>query len=510
MLPGRGRVRVPALAAVVAVAFAYAASVLLSLPDRMAAGDSAYHFAMAERIWHGEIVPDLRASFPWTVFADMNVDHYWGFHVMTSPFALVASPEIGMKLAAATLFALLLGTLYAVLVRHRAPYAWVWTFASVLFSSQDWRYLQLRGGAPMASLLLVLVEIAFFVERRRARVAALVGVSWFAMLVYQGAIVLLPFHVAGVIGLALATRGPRRFERAVEPAFTAVGLLLGTIVNPYVDRRLSPLRFAVFHAVHGTGDPAGLFAGNENAELFPFPVRALVTDWGWSVLGALVLAGLGWVIARRAKGHTVRTDVVVYAAMTAAGVVLMARAIRLREYSVPIAFAFLGMVLRDAVTWRPPRWVALVAGAVLTACAYPQAKRSQHIIETVSKPLGLYAGARDVLRAHAGQPVANVVQGDSTFLMWEWPTVQVAQLLNPYFIYFHDRALYDDLQALRHPKSDGAVVDAVRRLAARGVELVAARDSIEFHAVAARHPEALRRAYTNARYGAVLYEIVRP
>jgi hypothetical protein len=171
--------------AVAVASFVYAASALLAVPGFMASGDSLYHFDVARKIWAGDLAPDPSRSFPWTIYADWPVDHYWGFHLITAPFAAIKDSEIGMKLAAATLFAVFLVVLHGVMIRRKVPFAWAWAFASVMISSQDWRYLQLRGGVVMAALVLVFAEVAFFVEDARRRRIAIVVITALSLLSYR-------------------------------------------------------------------------------------------------------------------------------------------------------------------------------------------------------------------------------------------------------------------------------------------------------------------------------------
>src|SRR5262249_10162842 len=161
-----------------------------------------------------------------------------------APFAAFRDSEIGMKLAAATLFAALLVVLHAVMRRRKVPFPWAWTFLSVMISSQDWRYLQLRGGVVMAALSLVFVEVAFFVDDDRRGGLGLVGIGASSSLPYNGALPLVPIPVAGLVALLIVERDRRRLS---EPLLTAAGLALGLLVNPYMDRKASTFRFVAFH-----------------------------------------------------------------------------------------------------------------------------------------------------------------------------------------------------------------------------------------------------------------------
>lgn len=494
--------------AVALASFAYAASALLAVPGYMASGDSLYHFDVARKIWAGDLAPDPSRSFPWTAYADLPVDHYWGFHLLTAPFAAVNDSEVGMKLAAATFFAAFLVVLHGVMRRRNVPLAWGWTFASVMISSQDWRYLQLRGGVVMAAIVLVFTEVAFFVDDRRRRRIALVAIAAVASLSYNGSLTLVPLHVAGLVALFLFERDR---SRIVELLFTGLGLALGLLINPYMDRRASTFRFLLFHVRNMGGDPEHLFAGRDNVEFNPFPLHALWDEWIWSVLLVAVAVAIVVVVRKRRRGETIDRDQAVYGALTLAFIVLTARVLRIREYAVPIGFTFLATVARpwlvEKVASRNSFRIGGALALVMIALGARQWSRSVERIPRIHPPIDLFKGARPVLEAHKGVPVANLVQGDSSMLLWEWGGVQVVHALSPYFVYYRDRPLYDDLKALRESPDDAVQRAALLRLRDRGCRLVSAREGVAFNGFAMRHPELVKLVFGG---GARLYEILPP
>jgi hypothetical protein len=488
-------------------AFVYAAFTLLTISGHMPSGDSLYHFGFAREIAAGTLAPSPAKLLPWTVYAALPVDHYWGFHLLLAPFALLPDPELGMKLASATLFGALLAAMTAVLARRQVPLPWAWACASMLFSSQDWRFLQLRGGVTLAAALLVFVEAAAFLEDARQRRLLLLALAYAGALSYNGALLLLPFHGAALLGLAAA--GDREVLRArlAEPMVTGAGLLLGFCLNPYMTRDFAPLRFAAFHAWHMGTDSARLFVGRENVEYNPFPLHLLPQQWEWIVLVAALLAAGAYALRRGEARGDGRTATLVYGSCTLLGLLLTLRAVRMREYAVPLAFLFLGVATRDLVErWLASRTAQLLIVLLLLLRAGPQIRQTHLLTETGSQPIGLFAGARPLLEKER-TVVANLVQGDATFLYWEWLDVQVASGLSHYFLYLHDRTLYDHLKELRDAQDDEKAASALRSVAARGSTLLSARPGIGFHRFAERHPELLEVAYQNEPLGSALYRI---
>ena len=85
--PVRARRNLWGLLFVVVFASGYAAWVLGATPEHQPGIDSHYHFRMGGEIASGTLVPDMAADLPLTVYRDLDVDHYWGFHVLLAPFA---------------------------------------------------------------------------------------------------------------------------------------------------------------------------------------------------------------------------------------------------------------------------------------------------------------------------------------------------------------------------------------------------------------------------------------
>ena len=181
-------------------------TILMEADHRQPGIDSHYHFKMAAEIGSGELKPDMAADLPWTVYKDMNVDHYWGYHVLLSPFTFFEDAEIGMKVASIVLFVFVLLALYFFLREIDVPYAWVWAALPLLITSIDWRYLMLRGAQLMVPLVLLHLWFACRAATRRTRWIGVVAVAYVGMLSYQGAVIMLAAHIAALGGI-LVLRG---------------------------------------------------------------------------------------------------------------------------------------------------------------------------------------------------------------------------------------------------------------------------------------------------------------
>ncbi len=240
----------------------------------------------------------MARGLPFTVLRDMPVDHYWGYHLLLAPFALATDPELGMKVATVTLFALVCVATYLFLRARKVSYAWAWAIAPMLFSTQDWRFLQLRGGQLMVPLLFALTQVAFFEPRAWRRRLLLVALGYVAMLSYHGGLVLLAFQLGGVAALLALKRNELAGGRLWEPALTAIGLALGLTVNPYMDRRASTWRFAALHVGDMGRDTAHLYDDQLMAEFHGFPASVLLSHPEWLVLLLAVLVALGVVVWR--------------------------------------------------------------------------------------------------------------------------------------------------------------------------------------------------------------------
>jgi hypothetical protein len=493
------------------IAAAYAAALLALSPGYQPGADSHYHFMIGRAIAHGQLAPDVARGLPMTVLRDMPVDHYWGYHVLLAPFALFANAELGMKVATVVLFAAVLVSVHLFLRARGVLYPWAWALACACFSTQDWRYLQLRGGQLMVPLLFAMAHVAFFEERTRRRRVALFALGYAAMLSYHGGLVLLPFHVGGVLALWLLGRDRLARGQLFEPAITAAGLALGLTLNPYMDARASTWRFFALHVGDMGRDKAHLYDDQVVAEFHGFPARLLVEDVQWLVLLLAALGAIAFVawraLSARAASRPSR-EAIVLAGMCVAGIALTAQAMRTREYSVPVAFSLFA-VLAPRTLASSPRRQRVAQGLLAAVVAITMEVHGADTLPLIRThlPTHQYDGARALLEANGDRPILNIAEADYCMLLWQYERVVCVQALSRYFIYPY-KELFHDVWTLHDRADTSPETPAIlRRFWDRGVRLVAVHRTHAMRRYADAHPEALTLVFRSTLNGASIYAL---
>ncbi len=505
--PLTGRARFAQAVAVALVSGGYAAALLAQAPDHQPSADSHYHFSVARDIAGGQLVPDVARGAPFTVLRDMPVDHYWGYHVLLAAFAWTKDAELGMKVASVALFAAIFTTAYLFLAARGVAYAWAWAIAPACFSTQDWRYLQLRGGQLVLPLVYAMAHVAFPPDgaegqgspwRRRAWLTA---IAYVALVSYHGGVVLLPLHAGGVLAIALLRRRDLLRGQLADPLFTALGMALGLTVNPYMDARASTWRFFALHVGEMGRDKRHLYDDQDIAEFHGFPARLFLQHPEWLVLIVGLAGAIAYVVAKR---RTVRTDAIAITGMALAGAVMTAQAIRTREYSVPIAFALFAVL---APRRAPSRFVAAIAAVTLGDALFLHEAQTLEQVMYSGLPTSQYRGAEAVLEANGDHPILNVAEADYCMLRWEYPRVVVVQALSRYFIYPYPDLFHDVWELHDHAATSPETLAILRRFWDRGVRLVSVHRTNGVMQFAAAHPEVLRPVFVSRTNGATIFAL---
>lgn len=471
----------------------YGGSLMLSRWWYQASADSNYHFAVAREIARGNLTSERSPHLPWTVLSDMAVDHYFGYHALLAPFAWIPDPVLGMKLSTLLFFCAVPLSVYWFLKSRAVPLAWVWALTPLLLSNQDWRYLMLRGGHLIVPLSFAFLHFAFFASTQRRRRWGIVFVAWLAMLCYHGALVLLPLHVAGLLSLGLLRRDLLEKGQGWEVLLTLVGFALALTLNPYMDASASTWRFLWYHVGYMNFDPADLYPGLR--EFGPVPFYLLVQNPIFWIFPLVVVVVAARVISRRVAGARPTHAQAVLLGAALVGLVLAARAIRMREYAVPWALCFLAtMTPAVPAKWPMLRKLAPAIAGALACCVlllkWPDtfAALGKHL------PTDQFSGARPLLEETAGRPVLNIAEGDYTTLRFEYPDVVAVQGLSRYFLY-PNKPVFDDVWELRRTNDPTRRLQILQRFYDRGVRLLAVQHRNPVFDYAEQHPEVLQLAY---------------
>ena len=476
---------------VVVIATVYAGTLILARFKYQASQDAYWHFAAAREIASGGLRGEAEPRLPWTILAQMPVDHYFGFHLMLAPFAALPNALWGLKLATLAFFVVVPLALLWFLRARAVQWAWAWCFLPLLFSNQDWRYLMLRGGNWMLVLSLLFLQAAFFMPSVRRRRVSILLVCYLATLSYQGGVLLLPLHVAALLSAFALRRDALDRSRLWEPALTALGLALGFIVNPYMNASAAPLRLLWFHVSYMNLDPAHLYPGLR--EFGPMPLAYLPANPVFIIAPCVVLGIAAWVVVRAVRGQRPSYEVSVLLGAALVGMALTARAIRMREYGVPWAMLF---VAAATPALAPSALRKIISPALALATCLLLLIQWPDTFDLLGDhlPNAQYEGARPLLQAYRGPPVLNIAEGDYTTLRWEDPDVAVVQGLSHYFLY-PNRPVFDDVSAIRDSPNPAVQLSALHRFYQRGVRLVAVQQRHASARLFEQFPAAFRLAY---------------
>lgn len=258
--------------------FVFCLAVLLSLSFAVPgfiSTDDYYHARAA-----AEIIQQRRLAleFPWLPMTILNpdqyVDHHLLYHLALAPWAYFGG-VVGPKLAASIIAAGVFTAAWALLRQIGVKRASLWTLA-LFAASAPFLYRLLMVRTQGAALLLLIAMLAIvFAGRYRWLVPLAFAFAW----LYNGFILLLGF--AATYTLAIWMTENRLEWRPI--VYTALGLALGLIINPYFPHNV---QFIYEHLGAKVDFESGVRVGNE---WYPYTTGALLTH-STGALAALAAA----------------------------------------------------------------------------------------------------------------------------------------------------------------------------------------------------------------------------
>lgn len=334
------------------------AVILFAAPGFIGTDDYYHTRAATEIMRQGQLALDF-VWLPDTLLSpDHYVDHHLLFHAYLAPWATwggMAGAKAGVIVIAAGMVVMAWGVLRSVGVNHAALWALGMFGLSTPFLS---RLLMIRTQG--ASLLLLLVALLLlFTERHRWLILLAFAYAW----LYNGFVLILAF---AVLYSAAAWITERRF-RWQPVVYTALGLGLGLVINPYFPRNIA---FIVEHLGAKVAFEGGITVGNE---WYPYRTGTLLTNSA----GALLALAIGLVRSSFGgrKRDTVETTLLLVALLT---LYMLFKSRRFIEYFPAFALLFAAVSWgRGGLSWADvlpdrvhlPDWLRPAAAPLLVLLA---------------------------------------------------------------------------------------------------------------------------------------------
>lgn len=401
-------------------------------------GDTGYHLAVARLTREYGILH----AFPWTPFSWM-ADHYADkellFHFFLVPLAGL-EPSLAAQIAGTVLGAVILATLYILLVTERVSHAGWWAILPLAASSAFiYRFALVRPHLMSITLALLVSWSA-----ARKRWLLLGAVSFLFPLCYTA------WHLPVVLILIVETARWMSVRQVEWRSFLTViaGLIIGIAIHPNFPANIELFWIQNVTVLFSTvwGEKAGFEMG---AEFEPFNFVSLV-------LFVLVPAAITMAAAVIAWPRRRADFLPLVLAMTAVGFFAVTlRTQRFIEYLVPFG------VFALAVAWRPDKdrrlAPALVAGGAIWIALIARYPIELLLIRDDAFPPAIAADLREVI--HENEQVVTCDWKFTGEMMLALPDRKFIVALDPVFFAMKDAELYRTwFETINDPLPNAAIV----------------------------------------------------
>ena len=287
--------------------------------------DGYYHIRTSASIWENfkqfKWLPDFNA-LPLTVLnAKEYSDHHFLFHLLQIPFLWFFTPVLAAKIASVFYGSLAIFSVYWLMFRYKIDHLLLW-LAALLTCSNPFFYRMNMAKAPPLTIIYSILGIYLLFEKKYIWLLPL-------MFVFVWTYSLFPLlFIAAMIWTAIIAWNERKFEW--QPmAYTAGGMVLGNLINPYFPNNLN-----LFFEHFSTKFRAS-FAVPVGGEWYPYNGTQLLTH----LTIALVAMLLGYILfkPKKEKLSSKSTFFLVFSTIL---LVWMFNSKRLAEYFPPFAILF--------------------------------------------------------------------------------------------------------------------------------------------------------------------------
>jgi hypothetical protein len=190
--------------------------------------DGYYHIGWSAQLRQG-IGAHRLPQFTWLPLTTLNardyVDHHFLFHVLQIPFTFFSDVRTGAKISAWLFASLALISCYWLIIRYRIRYPLLWLVA-LLGCSAPFLFRMSMTKAMSVSIVLLITGIHLLFQRKYLW---LLPLAFFFTLTYDMFVLL---GLVAALWTAVLAWSERRFEWR-PLAWVTVGIVAGTIINPY-------------------------------------------------------------------------------------------------------------------------------------------------------------------------------------------------------------------------------------------------------------------------------------
>ena len=427
--------------------------------------DGYYHARWSQLLWQGTKAGDFTPEFKWLPLTTLNprdyVDHHYLFHLLQAPFVSlgetapgralasmieVAPDALGPKISAWLFGSLALFACFWLVVRHRVRYPVVWLVA-LRGCSAPFLFRMNMTKAMSVSLVLLVVGIHLLFRRKYVW---LLPLAFLFTLAYDMFVLL---GAAALIWTAAVLWSEKRFEWR-PLAFVVVGIVAGTIINPYFPDNVRLLYEHV--AMKATQRDFKTQVGNE---WYPYE------SWDFLRNSAVAFAAMvAGYLAFDPRERERAARPLFFLVFSTVLLVANARWRRFAEYWPPFAVLFAAFSVdaalstaRDRVeglrerataeTWRFASAVVATVALCVPVGVYVIAE-TEEIADTAAH--ADYRGGAEWMRQNvpAGEVVFNTDWDDFPKLFFYDPSHLYVSGLDPTYLYDRDAALsklYEDI-----------------------------------------------------------------
>ncbi|MCU0240361.1 MAG: hypothetical protein MUC29_13055 [Pyrinomonadaceae bacterium] len=294
--------------------------------------DGYYHIRWSQLLWENFSQFKWLPEFKWLPLTVLNpqdyADHHFLFHLLQIPFLWFFEPVLAAKIATVFYATLAIFSVYWLMFRYKVDYMLIW-LGALLTCANPFFYRMNMAKAPPLTIIFTIIGIYLLWERKYIWLLPL-------MFVFVWTYSLFPLlFIAAIFWALIIAWNERKFEW--QPlAYTAGGMVLGNIINPYF-----PQNIGLFLEHFWTKLKVDDFVVAVGGEWYPYSSLDILTHFPVAILAMLI----GYILFAPKNGKLPEKSTFLLMFVTVL-LVSQFRSKRFAEYFPPFAILF------AAFSWR--------------------------------------------------------------------------------------------------------------------------------------------------------------